>query len=79
VAVARFVLWNLGDSLASLADVRAELPYVENETWFSDEFGDRLGSFAIFPDAAAAAEPFPQRLREVIGKDPDLVEIFDVE
>ena len=76
--VARFVLWSLADTGVSLAVVRDELPDNDNETWFADENTERLGSFAVFADAEAAAEPLPENLRELIGKEPDLVELFDV-
>jgi hypothetical protein len=76
--VARFVLWSLADSLVTLDELRPELPIDESEVWFTDELTERLGSFAVFPDAEAAAEPLPERLRELIGKDPDVFELFDV-
>ena len=76
--VARFVLWSLADTGVSLDDVRPELPHNSNETWFADEHTERLGAFAVFADADAAAEPLPEKLRELIGKDPDIVELFDV-
>ncbi|HET8584465.1 MAG TPA: hypothetical protein VJP39_07715 [Gaiellaceae bacterium] len=79
MAVARFVLWSLADTGVSLDDVRAELPHDTNETWFADAHTERLGAFAVFADADAASEPLPRNLRELIGKDPDIVELFDVE
>ncbi len=76
--VARFALWSLAESAVTLDEVRAELPRRANETWFTDEATERLGSFAVFADADSASEPFPQRLRDLIGKEPDVVELFDV-
>ncbi|HEX5450593.1 MAG TPA: hypothetical protein VFW85_11115 [Gaiellaceae bacterium] len=76
--VARFVLWSLADTGVSVAELRPELPQNDNETWFADEHTERLGSFAVFADTDAASEPLPERLLELIGKDPDLVELFDV-
>ena len=78
MAVARFVLWSLADTGVSVDELRPELPRGGNETWFADESTERLGSFAVFADADAAAEPLPEKLRELIGKDPDIVELFDV-
>lgn len=77
--VARFVLWSLADTGVSVGDVRPDLPRRPDETWFADEGTERLGSFALFPDVDAASEPLPQQLRDLIGKDPDIVELFDVE
>ena len=76
--VARFTLWSLADSAVTLDELRPQLPQNANETWFTDEATERLGSFAVFADAEAAREPFPQRLRDLIGKEPDLVELFEV-
>ena len=78
MAVARFVLWSLADTGVSVGDVRPELPQDTNETWFVDENTERFGSFTVFQDADEASEPPPAGLRELIGKDPDLVELFDV-
>jgi hypothetical protein len=79
MAVVRIALWSLADTPVSLDDLRRELPRDADETWFSDESTERLGSFAVFPDADAAGAPFPEQLRELIGKDPDLLELFDLE
>lgn len=79
MAVVRIALWSLADATVSLDDLRAELPRHGAETWFSDEASERIGSFAVFPDVEAAREPFPQRLRELIGGEPDLFELFDLE
>ena len=79
MAVARFVLWSLADTGVSLDELRVELPRSSNETWFADENTERLGAFTVFADADAASEPLPERLRQLIGKDPDIVELFDVE
>ena len=77
--IARFVLWSLADSLSTLDTIRSRLPHDGTEIWFSDEASERLGSFTVFPDAEAAAEPLPEELVELIGKEPDVIELFDVE
>lgn len=81
--VARFVLWSVADTATSLDELRSlDLPHTSGataETWFSDETGERWGGFALFPDADAASEPVPERLRELLGKEPDVFELFDVE
>lgn len=77
--VVRFALWSLADSKTTLDEIRTHLPDDESGTWFSDEASERLGSFAVFPNVEAASEPFPEELRELIGKEPDVIELFDVE
>ena len=79
----RFLLWNLADTATSVADLRAEpIPQSRgavSETWFSDEVTDRFGAFAVFRDEDAAGEPVHERLLELIGRAPDVVELFTVE
>src|SRR6185437_14560388 len=88
--VVRFVLWNLADSQTSVAELR---DYLRNEAvdafaevegllfkgWISDDLGERWGAVYLFESTAAAEQPLPSRARELIGKDPDLVEVFDLE
>ena len=45
----------------------------------SDEVTDRWGAIYLWESRAASDVPFPSRARELIGKEPDLVEEFDVE
>jgi hypothetical protein len=33
----------------------------------------------VFESAAAAEQPLPSRARELIGKDPEIAEVFDLE
>ena len=79
--VVRLMLWNVGDTGTSLDELRAaELPPTPGatgEVWFADEAGERWGGFARFADAEAAAAPVPERLRDLLGKDPDVFELFD--
>ena len=49
------------------------------KAWISDANSDRWGAFYVFESREAAEQPLPSRARELIGKDPDLVEIFDLE
>ena len=78
--VVRFLLWGLADTNTSLEELRAErlpqTPGATQETWFADDASDRFGGIALFPDADAAAAPPPDRLRELLGKEPDVFELF---
>ena len=86
----RFVLWNLADSKTTIAELRrylrdesvdrfGEVPGLRFKAWISDEATDRWGGIYLWESADAAAQVLPSRARDLIGKDPDIVEDFDVE
>ena len=88
--VVRLVLWSLADSKTTIEELRrylrdesvdefAEVEGLRFKAWISDGFGERWGAFYLFESAAAAQQPMPGRVRELIGKEPDLVEEFDLE
>ena len=88
--VVRFVLWNLADSTTSIEELRAylrdeavdafaDVPGILFKAWISDAAGERWGALYVFESAEAAEQPLPSRARELIGKDPEIVEIFDLE
>ena len=86
----RFVLWNLADSKTNVEELRRylrdesvdEFSRVEGlrfKAWVSDAATDRWGAVYVWESAEAAGRPLPGRARELIGKDPDIAEEFDVE
>jgi Putative mono-oxygenase ydhR len=86
----RLVLWNLADSKTTIQELRrylrdesvdlfAEAPGLRFKTWVSDETTDRWGAVYLWESRAASEAPSSSRARELIGKDPDIVEEFDVE
>lgn len=86
----RIVLWSLADSKTTIPELRRyladeavdrfeEVPGLRLKTWIADEATERWGAVYLFEDAESAAAPMPSRARELIGKEPDLVEEFDVE
>ena len=88
--IVRFVLWNLADTATSIDDLRiylrdeaveafAEVPGILFKAWVSDAAGERWGAIYVFESAEAADQPLPSRARELIGKDPEVIEIFDLE
>ena len=88
--VVRFVLWSLADSDTTVSELRdylrdeavdafADVPGLLFKGWVSDEGGERWGAVYLFESAAAASQPLPSRARELIGKDPDIAEVFDLE
>ena len=88
--VVRIVLWNLADSMTTIEELRryvrdesvdefAEVEGLRFKAWISDALGERWGAFYLFESREAADQQLPGRARELIGKQPDLVDEFDVE
>jgi hypothetical protein len=88
--IVRFVLWNLADSKTTIEELRrylrdesveafADLPGLRFKAWISDEATERWGAIYVFESIEAAEQELPGRARELIGKDPDVAEFFDVE
>jgi hypothetical protein len=88
--VVRIVLWSLADSKTTIEELRrylrdesvdafAEVEGLRFKAWISDPAGERWGAFYLFESLEAAEQPLPGRVRELIGKDPDLTDVFDLE
>jgi Putative mono-oxygenase ydhR len=88
--VVRLVLWNLADSKTTIGELRrylrdesveqfADVPGLRFKTWISDEATERWGAIYLWESAEAAEQEVPSRARELIGKDPEIGETFDVE
>lgn len=88
--VVRLALWSLADTLTSVAELREyirgeavpafeRVPGLLFKAWVSDEITERWGAIYVFDSPAAAEQPLPSRARELIGKDPEIVEVFDLE
>src|SRR5262249_55138044 len=86
----RIVLWNLTDSRATIEELRrylrdesveqfAQVPGLRFKAWISDEATERWGAVYLWESAEDAREARPSRARELIGKDPDIAEEFDLE
>jgi putative monooxygenase ydhR len=89
----RLVLWNLADSKTTIHELRrylrdesvdafAEVPGLRFKVWLSDEASERWGAVYVWESRAASEEALRaqvSRARELIGKDPDIAEEFDVE
>jgi Putative mono-oxygenase ydhR len=86
----RFVLWNLADSKTTIEELRrylrdesvdsfAEVRGLRFKAWISDEVTERWGAVYLWESREAADQELPSRARELIGKDPDIIEVFDVE
>src|SRR4029079_14769597 len=88
--VVRFVLWSLADSTTSVEDLRTYLrdeavdafenvPGLLFKAWVSDAIGERWGAIYLFESISASEQELPSRARELIGKEPEIVEVFDLE
>jgi hypothetical protein len=55
------------------------VPGLRLKAWVSDEATERWGAVYLFESREAADAPTPSRARELIGKEPDIVEEFDLE
>jgi hypothetical protein len=86
----RLVLWNLADSKTTIGELRrylrdesvdaySRVPGLRFKAWISDEATERWGAVYLWESREAAAQELPSRARELIGKDPDVGEEFDVE
>ncbi len=84
--IVRLVLWNLADSKTTLDELRQHLdaapeqaPGLRFRAWISDEATERFGAVELWESAEEAAQEVPRQVRDLIGKDPEVGEIFDVE
>ena len=86
----RLVLWNLADSKTTIDELRRylrdesvdafeEVEGLRFKAWISDEATERWGAVYVWESREAAAQQLRSRARELIGKDPDVGEEFDVE
>jgi hypothetical protein len=86
----RFVLWNLADSKTTIEELRrylrdesvdefADVPGLRFKAWISDETTERWGAVYVWESAEDARQELPGRARELIGKEPEIAEEFDVE
>jgi len=86
----RFVHWNLADSKTTIEELRrylrdesvdafADVRGLRFKAWISDEATERWGAIYLWESAEASEQEIPSQARELIGKDPDIIEVFDVE
>ena len=86
----RLVLWSLADSKTTIGELRRylrdesvdafeDVPGLRFKAWISDEVTERWGAVYLWESAEAADQELPTGARELIGKDPDVGETFDVE
>ena len=75
MSTVRLLLWNIADSMTTLDELRAKLPEApEGDVWISDPAGERFGLISFSEDEEPVA-----KARELIGKDPEIGEEFELE
>ena len=73
MSVLRILIWNLADSKTTLDELREQLPEPsEGDYWIANDAQERFGLVST-----ADALPDLKRVRELIGKDPDVAEEYD--
>jgi hypothetical protein len=88
--VVRLVIWNLADSQTNVGELRRylrdeavpafeDVPGLLLKAWLSDEVSERWGAIYIWESQEASEQELPSRARELIRKNPDIVEVFDLE
>jgi hypothetical protein len=86
----RLVIWNLADSQTNVGELRRYLrdeavpafqrvPGLLLKGWISDQATERWGAVYVWASREASEQELPSRARELIGKNPDIVEVFDLE
>jgi hypothetical protein len=86
----RLVLLNLADSKTTIEELRRylrdesvdafeDVPGLRFKAWISDEVSERWGAVYLWESREDAEQELPSRARELIGKEPDVGEEFDVE
>ena len=82
--IVRLALWSLADSKTTVGELRQYLPDepapgLRFRAWVSDETTERFGLIELWESVEAAEQGVPSGVRELIGKDPEVGETFDVE
>ena len=71
----RLLLWDVADSKTTLDELRSKLPDLpEGDRWISDPTSERFGLIS-FSGSLEEVE----RIRDLIGKDPEIGEEFELE
>jgi hypothetical protein len=71
----RLLLWNVAESKTTLDELRAQLPDLpDGDVWISDPATERFGLIS-FSGSLIAIGP----IRNLIGKDPEIGEEFQLE
>jgi hypothetical protein len=73
--IARVLLWSLFDSKTTIDELRTHLPPLDAPSaWLWNEASERFGLLAFGDELPEGV----QRVRELIGREPEVGEEFDV-
>jgi hypothetical protein len=73
LTVLRILIWNLADSKTTLGELRERVPpSSDRDIWITNDAQERFG-------LVSTSETLPdlKQLRDLIGKDPEVVEEYD--
>jgi hypothetical protein len=74
LSVARILIWNLADSKTTLAELREQLPPLDDgDYWLANEAQERLGLVVTSDEP-----PDLEHVRALIGKEPEIAEEYDL-
>jgi hypothetical protein len=74
VSVVRLLIWSLADSKSSFEELREQLPPLTvDDVWIANDPQERFGLISRGEEL-----PDLEPLRELIGKDPEVAEEFDI-
>jgi hypothetical protein len=73
LSVVRILIWNLADSKTTVDELREQLPQLTDGMWIANEPQERFGLVST-----ADALPDLKHVRELIGKEPEVAEEYDV-
>ena len=74
MSLVRILIWNLGDSKTSVAELREHLPPLDDgDYWIANDGQERFG-------LVLTSEELPDLtgIRELIGKEPEVAEEYDL-
>jgi hypothetical protein len=74
LSLVRILIWNLGDSKTSVAELHEHLPPVDDgDYWIANDAQERFG-------LVLTSEELPDLtgIRELIGKEPEVAEEYDL-
>jgi hypothetical protein len=73
VSVVRILIWNLADSKTTTDELREQLPAeTDGDVWFANDVQERFGLISTNEEL-----PDLTRVRDLIGKEPEIAEEFD--
>ena len=74
MSVVRILIWNLADSKTTLAELREQLPPLDDgDYWLANDAQERFGLVSTSDEP-----PDLTRVRDLVGKEPEIAEEYDL-